>query len=78
MSDTIQYDTTHNSRQDYSSKGGFLPEQKTDFIYTTTTVEGGFFAAFAVEALLISFTIVNFILLIIIFRKLRRIEKKLK
>ena len=77
MNDTIKYITEQNYKSG-ESKGGFMPEQKTDYIYTTTVVEGGLFAALAAEALLTTFTVVNFVLLIIIFRKLRRIENKLK
>lgn len=70
MSGTIQYDT--------SQQGQFIPEQKTDYIYTTTSVEGNFYIALIAESALISFTIINFVLLIVIWRKLKRIEKKLQ
>lgn len=70
MNDTIHYDT--------SQHGQFVPEQKTDYVFTTTSVEGDFYTALITEFALVSFTIVNFVLLIIIWRKLKRIEKKLK
>jgi len=70
MNDTIQYDTPQ-------SKGHFIPEQKTDYIFTTTSIEGDFYTALITEALFVSFTIINFVFLIIVWRKLKRIEKKL-
>ena len=63
MNDTIHYDT--------SQHGQFIPEQKTDYIYTTTSVEGNFYTALITEALFVSFTIINFVFLIIIWRKLK-------
>lgn len=68
MNDTI-YDT--------SQQGQFVPEQKTDFIYTTTSAECDFYMALITEALYISLAIINLLFLIIIWRKLKRIEKKL-
>lgn len=69
MNDTIHYDT--------SQHGQFVPEQKTDFVFTTTSVEGDFYTALIAEFALVSFTVINFVLLIVIWRKLKKIEKKL-
>jgi high-affinity nickel permease len=69
MNDTIQYDT--------SQQGQFIPEQKTDYIYTTTSVKGDIITAFIAEAFYISLGIANVVFLILIWRKLKKIEKKL-
>lgn len=70
MNDTIHYDT--------SQQGQFVPEQKTDYIFTTTAVEGDVYTTLITEFALVSFTVINFVLLIVIWRKLKKIEKKLQ
>lgn len=82
MNDTIQQDTTLYLGKGYreydTSKAQFIPEQKTDFIYTTTSVKGDIVTALVTEAFYISLGVANLVFLIIIWRKLRKIEKKLQ
>jgi cell division protein FtsW (lipid II flippase) len=81
MNDTIQQDTTLYLGKGYgeydTSKGQFIPEQKTDFIYTTTAFKEDIYTAFIAEAFYISLGIANLVFLILIWRKLKKIEKKL-